>query len=175
MPGAAFEGSLAAIFARCDAAVAVHLAKVKARSEALQSQDTSRLAFTLTEAIEQELRPAVDEALASYDAAINRPLTPNPRWEEAVRDKIGSEVDAAVAQALHLDLADHPWKPLLKQEAPQLRERLLALADAHFAKLGKSRKPRRRGSAGLGETLIRLGCLGAGLAIGAIVAHFATT
>lgn len=173
MPGAAFEGRLAAIFARCDAAVADHLAKVKARSEALQSQDTSRLAFTLTEAIEHELRPAVDEALASYDAAINRPLTPNPRWEEAVRDKIAAEADAAIALALHLDPDDHPWKPLLKREAPQLQERLLAVADAHFAELGKARKPRRRSSAGLPEMLIRLGCLGGGLAIGALVMRFA--
>src|SRR5438128_671526 len=103
-----------------------HLDRVRTRAEALQSQDTNRLAFTLAEAIEGEVRPAVDEALATYDTAINRPIAPDDRWEEALRKRIELAVDAAVGHALKLDAAKHTWQPLLKAEAPQLRERLVA-------------------------------------------------
>jgi acyl transferase domain-containing protein len=62
-----FDGALSDIFARSEAALAEQLGKVKARAESLQAEDTSRLAFTLTEAIEHALEPAVAEALDRYD------------------------------------------------------------------------------------------------------------
>ena len=128
----------------CDEAISDHLDKVRAKSQALQSQDTSRLAFTITEAIEEEVRSAIDESLGVYDAAINRPIAPNARWEQALLKQIEFAVDGAVIQALKLDSEKHPWKPLLSEEAPKLRERLSAIAEAHFAELRKDRKTRRK-------------------------------
>lgn len=174
MAGVAFETALGNVFARCDQAIAERLQQVRAKSEALQSQDTSRLAFTLTEAIEREIQPAVDQALAVYDAAINRPLTPNVRWEQAVRSRIGYVVDAAVEKALKLDAAQHPWKPLLARETPELRERLSARADRHFDELRKQTKTRRRQVVGAPEMLVRLGTFAGGAIVGALAMHLAT-
>ena len=168
MAGAGFETAVAAIFARCETALADRIDKAKARAEALQSQDTSRLAYTLTEVIEHEVEPAVDEALATYDAAINRPITPDKRYEDAVRRRIELTVDAGVGMALKLDAERHPWKPLLTEEAPKLRERLLARADQHFEELRKSKKSRRRRPSGLPETLVRLGLFVGGIVVGAL-------
>src|SRR5262245_3867339 len=120
MVESAFEASLAAVFARGEHALAERLTQEKAKADNLQAEDTSRLAFILTEAIEHELQPVVRQALAGYDAAINRPITPNDRWEEALRRRIGQAVDAGVSRALALDHAEHPWKPLLSAEAPKL-------------------------------------------------------
>jgi len=173
MAGVAFENALGGIFARCERAVAERLEKAKQKAEALQAQDTSRLAFTLTEAIQHEIEPAIDQALATYDVAINRPLTPNARWEEAVRRQIEHAVDAAVDQALKLDAEKHPWKPLLVEETPKLRERLYARADKHFEELGKQRKARRRPVIGLPEALVRLGLFAGGALVGALAMHLA--
>jgi hypothetical protein len=168
----AFESALNGVFARCDAAFATHLDKVKARSEALQSQDTSRLAFTLTEAIEAEVTPAIDEALALYDGAINRPITPNARWEDALVKRIELEVDAAVARALKIDDLKHPWKPLLSDESPKLRTRLIAHAEKHFAALRDQKRSRRRTRpTGIPEAAVRGALFVGGLVVGAIAAH----
>jgi len=168
----AFESALNGVFGRCEAAIAQHLEKVRARSEALQSQDTNRLAFTLTEAIEQEVTPAIDEALGIYDAAINRPIEPNDAWEKALVRRIELEVDQAVAQALKLDDLRRPWQPLLKSEAPQLRERLAAHAQRHFAELRKARRSRRRARpTGIPEAAVRLALVAGGVVVGAIAAR----
>lgn len=171
MAGAGFETAIAAIFARCETALADRIDKAKARAEALQSQDTSRLAYTLTEVIEHEVEPAVDEALATYDAAINRPITPDKHYEDAVRRRIELTVDAGVDMALKLDAERHPWKPLLTAESPKLRERLLARADLHFDDLRKHKRTRRRRPAGLPETLVRLGAFLGGVVVGALAMH----
>ena len=168
----AFESALNGVFGRCEASMAEHLEKVRSRSEALQSQDTNRLAFTLTEVIEQEVTPAIDEALAIYDAAINRPIEPNDAWEKALVQRIEVEVDQAVGQALKLDDRKHPWQPLLKSEAPQLRERLVAHADKHFAELRKARRIRRRARpTGIPEAAVRLALFAGGIVVGAIAAR----
>ncbi|MFL5295150.1 MAG: hypothetical protein ACJ798_02095 [Phenylobacterium sp.] len=165
----AFESALSRVFARCEEAISDHLDKVRARSQALQSQDTSRLAFTITEAIEEEVRAALDESLGIYDAAINRPITPNAGWEKALLKQVEYAVDGAVIQALKLDSEKHPWKPLLSEEAPKLRERLSAIAEAHFAELRKARKTRRKAApTGLPETLVRLALFVGGVVVGAI-------
>lgn len=170
----AFESALNGLFARCDAAFAQHLEKVKARSEALQSQDTSRLAFTLTEAIESEVRPAIDEALALYDAAINRPITPNNRWEDALVKRIELEVDSAVARALKIDDLKHPWKPLLSEESPRLRNRLIGYAEKHFADLRQQRRTRRKSRpTGIPEAAVRAALFIGGVVVGAIALRLA--
>lgn len=166
--GTPFEARLTAIFEAGEGAVADRLAREKARAEALQATDTRRLAYTLTEAIEHELKPAVQKALASYDEAIDRPILPDPRLEGAMRSKIGHAVDAAMRLAIGPDQAG-PWKPLLAKEAPALRERLLALADAHFVKLGKARKAAARASNRGLEAGIRIGIFLAGLVAGAFL------
>ena len=168
----AFETALNGVFGRCDEAIAEHLDKVRARSEALQSQDTNRLAFTLTEAIEDEVKPAIDEALKIYDTAINRPIEPNERWEQAILKRIELEVDQAVGQALKLDAQKHSWQPLLRDEAPKLRERLTSYAEAHFEALRKARKGRRRARpTGIPEAVVRLSLFVGGAVVGAIAAH----
>lgn len=168
MPGVGFETAIGPIFARCETAIAGRIDKTRTRTEALQSQDTSRLAYTLTEAIEHEVEPAIDEALEIYDAAINRPIAPDKRYEDAVRRRIELTVDAAVELALKLDAERHPWKPLLSEESPKLRERLLARADRHFDELRKAKKSRRRRPAGLPEALVRLGLFVGGIVVGAL-------
>ena len=170
----AFDSALNGVFARCDEAFAEHLEKVRHRSEALQSQDTSRLAFTLTEAIEAEVTPAIDEALRLYDTAINRPIEPNARWEEALVKRIELEVDAAVARALKIDDLKHPWKPLLSEESPRLRNRLIEYADKHFEALRHQKRTRRRARpTGIPEAAIRAALFAGGLVVGAIAAHLA--
>ena len=165
----AYESALLAIFDRCEAAMAKRVERVGARSEALQSKDTSRLAFTLSEAVEEEVRPAIDEALAIYDAAINRPIEPNARWARALTRQIEFAVDAAVARALKLDDEKHPWKPLLKDETPKLRDRLTAHAETHFDKLRQARRTQRRQAVRPRETVLRAGLFIGGLVAGAIL------
>ena len=168
MPGDAFEATLAGVFQQSEQRLASRLALEKARTENLQAQDTRRLAFLLTEAIEEELKPAVLGALETYDAAINRPLSPNESWEKLIRQRIGETADASVKLALAMDPAPHPWKPLLTEEAPKLRARLLALADRHLAALGKGRRRRRKSAIGLADGLVWLLLFAAGVVVGAL-------
>jgi hypothetical protein len=170
MAGATFEETLGGIFARSERAIAEGLQKAKARAESLQSMDTNRLAFTLTEAVEHAVAPAIEQTVSIYDAAINRPITPNQGWEAAIRQRIVLSVDAGVALALALDAANHPWKPLIREEAPKLRARMLAKADRHFADLAKQRKVAER-PVGPAENIIRAGLFVGGLAAGALLMH----
>jgi hypothetical protein len=169
MTGGAFETTLAGVFARGEQRLGARLAVEKAKADNLQAQDTRRVAFLLTEAIEDELRPAVEEALASYDAAINRPITPNAQWEGLIRRQIGQAVDSAVKLALAIERADHPWKPLLSEEAPKLRARLQALADEHLAELGKVRRRRSGRGEGLPDGLVWALLFAAGVVVGALI------
>ena len=57
MPEVSFETALAKIFGRCEQALHAQLDKAKTRAENLQAEDTSRLAFTLTETIEHADAP----------------------------------------------------------------------------------------------------------------------
>ena len=168
MPGVGFEAAVENVFARSERGIAERIDQARTRAEALQSQDTSRLAYTLTEAIEHELEPALDEVLATYDAAINRPILPNAGFETAVRRRIAQAVDTGVDLALKLDAERHPWKPLLTEESPKLRERLVERADRHFQELRKSKKARRQRPAGLPETLLRLLIFAGGLIVGVL-------
>ena len=168
MAGATFEAALGSIFDRSERAIAEELDKARVRAETLQSMDTNRLAFTLTEAVEHVLTPAIEQTLLIYDAAINRPLTPNEIWEAAIRERIVRSVDAGVDLALALDAANHPWKPLIREESPKLRARLLALADRHFGALKKQRKAGERRPSPI-ENPIRAGLFVGGLAVGAIL------
>jgi hypothetical protein len=173
MVDAAFESRVSGILSRMEQRLGSRLAVEKAKAENLQSQDTRRIAFILTEAIEAELAPAVKEALASYDEAINRPMQPNARWEQALVQKIGQAVDAAVKLAMALDRENHPWKPLLAAEEPKLRERLTAPAEKHFAALGKVRG-RRRGSEGVvPDWAVWIAIFAAGLVAGFMLARLA--
>lgn len=171
MSEAAFEARLSGIFSRLEQRLGGRLSVEKAKTEALQSLDTRRVAFILTEAIEAEIKPAVKEALASYDEAINRPLVPNERWEHAVLKRIGQAVDGAVKLALDLDRANHPWKPLLAAEAPKLRARLLASAEGHFAELGKVGKRRRRNDSGIPRWVLGVALFVGGLGTGLLLAR----
>jgi hypothetical protein len=168
MASATFEATLGSIFDRSEHAIADELDKAKVRAESLQAMDTNRLAFTLTEAVEHILAPAIEQSLSIYDAAINRPITPNQSWETAIRQRIVHSVDAGVAQALALDGANHSWKPLIREEAPKLRARMLLQADRHFGELAKRRKAAERRPRPI-ENPIRAGLFVAGLAVGALV------
>jgi hypothetical protein len=167
----AFESKVSEIFARMEQRLGGRLAVEKAKTENLQSQDTRRMAFILTEAIEGELEPAVKQALASYDEAINRPMLPNERWEQQLLQKIGQAVDAATKLALALDKDAHPWKPLLSAEAPKIRARLTAEAEAHFAALGKVRGRRRGAAGGVPDWAVWIALFAAGLVAGFLLAH----
>jgi hypothetical protein len=173
MSDTAFESRISAVFARLEQRLGGRLSVEKAKAENLQSQDTRRVAFILTEAIEAEIKPVLKEALVSYDEAINRPLVPNERWEHALLQRAGLAVDQGVKLALNLDRADHPWKPLLAAEAPKLRARVLAVAEAHFAELGQVRKRRRRKPGEIPDWAVGLalflGGTGAGLLLGRLL------
>ena len=169
MPEVSFETALAKIFGRCEQALHAQLDKAKTRAENLQAEDTSRLAFTLTETIEHAVAPAIDEALADYDEALGQPVTSNPRWEEAVRVRIGAAVEAGVAEAMALDQLAHPWKPLLKQEAPNLRERLIDRANAEFKEIHRRHGPHRRQKQARREWILRLTLLVIGVLLGAMI------
>lgn len=145
MSDGAFETKISEIFARMERRLSSRLSVERAKSENLQAQDMRRVAFLLTEAIEAELEPAVKQALASYDDAINRPMLPNERWEHQVLQKISQAVDASIRLALAADKENHPWKPLLSAEAPKIRARLTETAERHFVAIGKV-KGRRRGA-----------------------------
>lgn len=164
-----FDSALSDIFARSEEALSEQLDKARARAETLQAQDTSRLAFTLTEIIEHALEPAVGEALDRYDEALGRPPASNPQWEQAVRARIPLAVDAGVRQALSLDHLTHPWKPLLKDEAPKLTERLVAKADSRLAEIHKKHGPHRRRTRVRREWGLRIALLGLGLVLGALL------
>lgn len=169
MPAEPFETALAGIFTTCERDLHSQIDKAKARAEALQAEDTSRLAFTLTETIEHAIAPAIDEAMATYDKALNQPVISNPRWEEAVRMRIGLAVEEGLGQALHIDEAAHPWKPLLRQEEPKLRERLVAQAEAGFKAVHKRRGPHRRRAVVRREWALRIALLVLGMLIGAML------
>jgi hypothetical protein len=169
MSGDAFDAALTGIFDQSATALTERLLKARDRAEALQAKDTSRLAFTLAEIIEHAIGPAVDEAVESYRKALNRPVTSNPRWEASVQTYIGEAVDTGVRKALAIDELPHPWKPLLKDEAPKLRERLLARAESRFVEVRKRRRPRAGAAHGVPEVAIRAGLFVGGLALGAIV------
>jgi hypothetical protein len=170
MSDAAFESRVSGIFKRMDKRLGSRLAVEKAKAENLQSQDSRRTAFILTEAIEAELKPAVKEALSTYDEAISRPMTPNERWEHIVTTQIGKAVDEAIKQALALDNVSHPWKPLLSDETPKLRTRLVAAADDHFTRLGKLGARRRGAPSGGAEWTMRIVMLVVGLILGYVAA-----
>jgi hypothetical protein len=171
MSDAGFEGKVSAVFARLEQRLGGRLSMEKTKAENLQSQDTRRVAFILTEAIEAEMKPAVKEALASYDDAINRPLVPNARWEHSLLQRIGQAVDNGVKQALNLDKVGHPWKPLLAAEAPKLRARVLAMAEAHFAELGKGGKRRRGREGGVPDWAVWLVLFLGGVGVGFLLAR----
>lgn len=169
MPAQPFETALRSIFARCDEALHAALNKAKARAENLQAEDTSRLAFTLTEAIEHAVDPAIDEAVTSYDEALSQPIASNAHWEAAIRARIGVSVEAGVAAALAFDQLTHPWKPLLKEEAPKLSERLVRKADERLAEVHKRHGPQRRRKQVRREWTLRVSLLVLGLIVGFLI------
>jgi hypothetical protein len=171
MSDTAFEGKVSGIFARTEQRLGGRLAVEKAKTENLQSQDTRRVAFILTEAIEAELEPAVKQALASYDDAINRPMLPNERWEHQLVQKIGQAVDASIKLALSLDKDNHPWKPLLSAEAPKIRARLTETAEQHFIALTKVSSRRRGASSGVPDWAVWIAIFAAGLVAGFLAAR----
>lgn len=167
----AFENKVAGIFQRMEQRLGGRLAGERAKAENLQAQDMRRIAFVLTEAIEAEMRPAVKDALLSYDEAINRPLLPNERWEHSLVRRVEQAVDDAVKLALALDKADHPWKPLLSAEAPKLRARIVAEVEDHLAALGKMRARRRPGEGALPAWALWIAFFIGGLGSGLLLAR----
>jgi len=166
MSDGAFETKVGAIFAAMERRLGGRLAVEKAKAENLQSQDTRRIAFILTEAIEAELQPAVKQALASYDDAINRPMLPNERWEQQLLHKISQAVEASIKLALSLDKESHPWKPLLAAEGPKIRARLTESAEQHFTALTKVRGRRRGASGTVPDWAVWVAIFAAGLVAG---------
>jgi len=164
-----FDEALSGIFARSEQALSEQLDKAKARAETLQAEDTSRLAFTLTETIEHALEPAIEAALDRYDEALGRPPASNPQWEQAVRARIPLAVDAGVQHALAIDQLTHPWKPLLKAEAPKLSERLVAKANARLAEIHRKHGPHRRRTRLRREWSLRFALLALGVVLGAMI------
>ena len=171
MSDAAFENKVSGIFKRMEQRLGGRLSEEKAKAENLQSQDTRRVAFILTEAMEAELKPAVKEALASYDDAISRPMTPNQRWEHILTQQISQAVDSSIKLALSLDSANHPWKPLLSDEDPKLRGRLTTTAEDHFTRLGKMGARRRGGTDAGADWTMRIVMLAVGALVGFLIAR----
>lgn len=171
MAEAAFETKVTGIFSRMEQRLGGRLAAERAKTENLQSQDTRRVAFTFSEAIEAELAPAVKQALASYDDAINRPMLPNERWEQSLLTKIDQAVEAAVKLALTVDKEVHPWKPLLAAETPRLRERFAKTAEQHFAAIGKVSARRRARGSGVPDWLVWIAFFAGGLVAGLLLAR----
>ena len=171
MSDAAFETTLAGIFSRMEQRLGGRLAAERAKTENLQSQDTRRVAFTFTEAIEAELAPAVKQALAAYEKAINRPMLPNERWEQVLLVKIGQAVDASVKLALTVDKEAHPWKPLLSAEAPKVRDRFARTAEQHFAAIGKVSGRRRAGRRSMPDWVLWAAFFAGGLVLGFVLAR----
>jgi hypothetical protein len=169
MPAKPFETAVGSVFVRCDEALHAALEKAKARAETLQAEDTNRLAFTLTEAIEHAVAPAIDEAIAIYDEALGRPVASNPLWEEAIRARISVSVDTGVAGALAFDQLAHPWKPLLKAEAPNLSERLVRKANEALAEVHRRHGPQRRRKQVRREWSLRIALLALGFVLGFLI------
>jgi hypothetical protein len=169
MPAEPFEIELETIFQGCRNDVGAALQRARLRAETLQAEDTRRLAFTLTETIDHAVAPSIDKAVAAYDEALHRPMGSNPQWEAAIQAHVAEAVAAGVAQALTLDNVDHPWKPLLKAEGPNLRQRLATRADEGLAHVRLDRAPRRRRRAIQQEWMLRLSLLAVGLLAGAIL------
>jgi hypothetical protein len=166
MPDEPFETELASIFKACEQDLKSALERARLRAETLQAEDTSRFAFTLTEAIDHAVASAVDKAVAAYDEALHRPMSANPQWEEAIQERVAETVAAGVAQALTLDKLAHPWKPLLKDEGPRLRMRLSARADEGLTHVREHSAPRRRRKAVQREWTLRISLLAIGLLMG---------
>ena len=171
MSDAAFDTRISGIFDRMLQRLDGRLAAQRAKTENLQSQDTRRVAFILTEAIEAELAPAVKEALVAYNEAINRPMLPNERWEQSLVQKIGHAVDGAVKLALSVDGQSHPWKPLLSAETPKLRARFSETAEKHFAALGKVRRRGRAGARAIPDWVLWLAFFAGGVGMGLMLAR----
>jgi hypothetical protein len=93
------------------------------------------------------------------------------RWEHALLQRIGQAVDTGVKLALNLDRANHPWKPLLSAEAPKLKARVLAAAEAHFAELGQVGKRRRRREGGIPDWVVWLALFLGGMGAGLLLAR----
>src|SRR5215471_4972299 len=163
MAGEAFERELEAIFKACRNDLDEALERARVRAENLQAEDTSRLAFTFTETIDHAVAPAIDKAVAAYDEALHRPMVQNRQWEAAIREHVAEVVAAGVAQALTLDHLPHPWKPLLKDEGPKLRQRLADKADDGFVHVRTHSAPRRRRLAQRREWTLRISLLVVGL------------
>jgi hypothetical protein len=161
-----FEVELAGIFKACEQDLKSALDRARVRAETLQAEDTSRLAFTLTETIDHAVAPAIDKAVAAYDEALHRPMTAHPQWEAAIQERIAETVAAGVAQALTLDQLAHPWKPLLKEEGPRLRARLSTRADEGLTHVRVHSAPRRRKAAARREWTLRASLLAIGLLVG---------
>lgn len=171
MSDAAFDSTISGIFARMEKRLGGRLAAERAKTENLQSQDTRRVAFILSEAIEAELEPAVKEALAAYNDAINRPMLPNERWEQILLHKIEHAVEGAVKLALAVDGQSHPWKPLLSAEMPKLRSRFTDTAEQHFAGLGKVSGRRGPGARAIPDWVLWLAIFAVGAGFGLVVAR----
>ena len=169
MAAVPFETELEGIFKGCHQDLTNALERARLRAETLQAEDTSRLAFTLTETIDHAVAPAIDKAVAAYDEALHRPMVSNPQWEAAIREHVGEAVAAGVAQALTLDNLAHPWKPLLKEEGPKLRQRLAAKADDGFTHVRVHSAPRRRRRAVQREWTLRISLLVVGVIVGAML------
>jgi hypothetical protein len=164
-----FETELAGIFKGCQQDLTSALERARLRAETLQAEDTSRLAFTLTETIEHAVAPAVDKAVAAYDEALHRPIGSHRPWEAEIQERVAEAVAAGVAQALGLDNLAHPWKPLLKEEGPKLRARLSARADEGFAHVRTHSGPRRRRAAARREWTLRISLLVVGVIVGVML------
>jgi hypothetical protein len=164
-----FETELAGIFKACAKDLSGALERARARAETLQAEDTSRLAFTLTETIDHAVAPAIDKAVTAYDEALHRPMPSNPQWEAAIQEKVAETVAAGVAQALTLDQLAHPWKPLLKDEGPKLRARLSVRAEEGLAHVHTHSAPRRRRAQARREWTLRISLLVVGVLVGAML------
>lgn len=166
MPDEPFEAELATIFKGCEQDLKSALERARLRAETLQAEDTNRFAFTLTEAIDHAVGPAIDKAVSAYDDALHRPMSGNRQWEAAIQERVAETVATGVAQALTLDSLAHPWKPLLKEEGPRLRQRLSARTDEALTHVRVHTAPRRRRAAARREWTLRLSLLAVGLLAG---------
>jgi hypothetical protein len=169
MPAKPFETELAGIFKACRQDLSGALGRAQVRAETLQAEDTSRLAFTLTETIDRTVASAIDKAADAYDEALRRPMGSNREWEAALREEVAETVLAGVAEALTLDRLERPWKPLLEDEEPNLRARLAARADKALAYVRLHSGPRRRRAQVRREWTLRISLLVVGALVGAML------
>jgi hypothetical protein len=134
LPGrsGAFGTRLEGIFGATNRRLLISIAQVQLEAAKEGKFGNSRLAFRVADVVERELEPAVQEALESYDRAVNRLVPPKARYRQWIKEEIRYSVDIAVQKIIGTSNAFRdPWREPLKAEQPNIVRRLQDLVDQH--------------------------------------------